>query len=147
MKFLPSLVSIYKILASSFRLCIGLFVLELGWAPNKFLPRRLAELDNHLLISHIFTYFNTNVPKGLIILFAVSLIAISLIELVFSTVLLLGKRYGAVGLFITSIFWIPVEILFVSKFLLLQKTLIIIIDILILLALARILFNHKNHMD
>jgi hypothetical protein len=147
MKSLSSLISVYKIIASVFRIFLGVFVLEFGWSPYFFIPNRITRLDPQFFSNYIFSHFNTNIQNELILIFALSLIIISIAEIIFGVILYMKSRAGAIGLFATSILWVPIEILFISKFLVIQRTLMIILDILILAGLIEIIISRKRKIS
>lgn len=141
-KYLAEAVSVYKILGSIFRIVIGAIILYSGFNLERIIAivhRSRLQESTKSLFTIFLEHIKPDVSLILVYALVVSLIAISTLEIIFAISLLARKRIGGIGLFVTSILWIPVEILFVSKFILTSRLVILIINLLIVYSLYRIL--------
>jgi len=139
-------VSIYKFAINSLRILLALvifnFSCDIVKLTNYVCSSRFLKPEGFItdfLGNHIFP-----ASPPLVFFLASVLLLFSLSELVFVVALLFRKRWGAIGFFIISILWIPVELLLISKFLLVPKLITLLIDILIIGFLFYIL-RKPNH--
>jgi hypothetical protein len=148
-KYLAEIVSVYKLLASLLRVTLGILIFNFSNRIHRIIESiiqgRIAEKKSFFILNYLVDRINPEVSIMLFKILAIALITISLAEIIFSIALLSRKRYGGIGLFITSILWIPVEILFISKFLITSKTIIIILDIIIIVLLFKIIRNPHRY--
>lgn len=136
------LISIYKLVISITRLTIGFFIL--------YFKGNLENLMSFLLRGQVLDITSSIIKQPVIYLayiLAWILIVYGIFEIVFATALIYRKKWGAIGLFIFSFLWIPVEILFVSKFLLVHEIIAILINIIILILLFRMIKHPKKYFD
>jgi len=145
-KISPKIISIYKLAAASIRILIGILILQFGCNLHNLirsvLRKELIENPNDLTYSFLLGHINQ--PSiFLTCILALSLIIFSILEIIFAINLLYQKKSGAIGLFIITLLWIPIEILFISKFLLAPKAISITLDIIILIALFKIMTHPK----
>lgn len=139
-------VFIYKLITNLIRISFALFIFNFNCSISSlvdyvssmrcFSPTGFTV---HFLNSHI-----ANASPQLTFILGFSLLFLSAIDLFFVIAFIFRKRWGAIGFFILAILWVPIELLFVSKFLLISNILTIIIDIVILVFLYR-LITHPDH--
>lgn len=142
----PLIIAGYKIVISFVRFFLGLMIILLGYN----LKLGIDSLFNHphehtRTLFYYLSYHIIQAPEVLTAILAFSLITISLLEIVFGAGIILRKRWGAIGIFWTCLAWVPVEILFISKFWLIPKFLGFVIDILILVALFHLLTKSRDY--
>lgn len=147
--YLIKFITVYKLLINILRIITGFLIFYFkGNIDNLIfvLFRERIREDPKDILYHFLSYHITNPSKELALTLASALIVISFIEIFLTIGLFYKNKKSAIGLFIISLFWIPFEILFVSKFLFINKILTIILDIIILLALLKIIskFNKNN---
>ena len=138
--------STYKMSLSIIRIIIGLLIVILGFNLSRVIDF-LFESD-HGIRETLFYYFTSHLivaSKTLTIILALALIIISCLELIFGIALTKKKKWGAWGLFWTTLAWIPLEILFVSRFLVISKTLSIIVNLVMIGLIVNILRNHSEY--
>jgi len=141
------IISAYKLLGAFIRTLIGASILYFGNIPkvvNFIFRKEVLEDPNDLLFGFLIGHINQTTIMLTLIL-ASSLIIFSILEILFVTGLLFRKKWGAVGLFIISLLWLPVEILFISRFLLAPRTINIILDIIILILLFQMITHSRKY--
>lgn len=141
------IISAYKTLGALTRTLIGILILYFGdiiSLVNFVFKKEVLEDPNDLFYSFLLGHINQ--PSTLLaLILAFSMIIFSVLEITFVTGLLLRKKWGAMGLFIISILWIPVEILFISKFLLGPRIIGVILDIMILILLFQMIMHSRKY--
>lgn len=141
------LISGYKILVNSLRIILGTLIIYFRGNIRQLVlfvfKNEIKHEPGDFLFNFVYVHLKNQTPQ-LAILLALMLIIFSILEIIFSISLLYRKKSGAIGLFVTSFLWIPVEILFVSRFLFIHKIVAIIIDAIILLALFKIIHKFKR---
>ncbi|MFA5174068.1 MAG: hypothetical protein WC438_02710 [Candidatus Pacearchaeota archaeon] len=142
-KYLAEIASIYKIIASLIRISFGIMFFYFSFNLPKIISHFSEKPNKFIILNLIAGRINPEVSFKIMYIFALSLILVSILEIIFGISMLLKKRWGAVGLFITSILWIPVELIFISKFLIIHKTISIILNMIVLYLLYRII-THPN---
>lgn len=141
------LISGYKIIVASIRIILGVLILQFRGNLKElalFLFNRKLKEEPHILFKLVNNIINAE-PINLALVLAFTLIIFSIIELIFSIGLLYRKKSSVIGLFVISLLWIPVEILFISKFLFIHKVTALIINLLISAALLKIIINFRKH--
>ncbi len=141
------LISAYKLLGAFIRILIGILILYFGSIPKliQFIFKgEIIEDPTDIFSGFLLSHIAQN-SASLTYILALSLIIFSLLEIVFAIGLLLRKKWGAMGLFIISILWLPVEILFISRFLLTPRTISIILDTIILILLFQMIAHSKKY--
>ena len=140
-------ISIYKTIVNVFRIILGIFIIVFGFNMrsiiNLLLERDLSENYRGWMVSYLGLHLKEASHFYTIIL-ALSLIILSLIELYFVYGTAKGKVWGIKGLIVTSILWVPVEFLFISKFLVTRKTIGFIINLIVLGLLIKTLRNYHG---
>ena len=68
-------------------------------------------------------------------------------EIIFAIAMTKKKKWGLWGLFWTTLAWIPLEILFISRFLVVSKTLEIIINLILIWLLVDIIKRHEEYFE
>ena len=140
-----SFLLIYKYIINTTRIWISLLIivykgnlLQIGaYLENiKFIEESQILLN---LISKIYNFSNTSV-----IIFCAAILALSIFEIIFTTGIINKKRWGVLGLIITSFLWLPLEIILILKFFTLTKISYFAINILIILFLIKILKRRKS---
>lgn len=140
------IISAYKTLGGIARLSIGILILYFGDILNLVnfaFKKEILEDPNDLFYS--FLLGRINQPSVfLTYILALSMIIFSLLEIIFAINLFLQKKSGAIGLFIISILWLPIEILFISKFLLAPRMINILFEVIILILLFQMITHSKK---
>ncbi|MEK6844458.1 MAG: DUF2127 domain-containing protein [Nanoarchaeota archaeon] len=140
-----SFLSIYKYVINTTRIWLSLFIivhkgnlLPIGaYLENiKFIEESQILLE---LISKIYNFSNTSV-----IIFCAAMLSLSIFEIVFITGIINKKRWGVLGLIITSFFWLPLEIILILKFFTLTKISYFAINLLIILFLIKLLKKRRK---
>ena len=98
-----------------------------------------------ILLIKFLTIHIRDASSGLTCILAIALIVLSLADIIFIIALIYRRKWGAIGFFIISILWIPVEILFVSKFLVIPKTLSLIIELIIIYFLYKLITHPHGY--
>jgi len=149
-KVYPKAIAISKITLSAIRIFLGVIIIIMKFSlgeVNQFLFNRYFEgTTGH----YLFNYFQQHIiaaPVSFTAILAFSLIIISSVELVYSFALLHHHKIGAKGLFVISILWIPVELLFLSQFFILSKVSSIIINVVLLGLLADLLLRGQSYFE
>lgn len=137
-------ISTYKIIINFLRIILGLLIIKFGFNISLGIETIKNISDNNFIILYIFSYIRSSSLLYTVLL-ALTLISFSIIEIIFVVVLINRKRWGAIGLFVTGFLWIPVEILFITQFLVVSKISAFIIDLLILYLLYRLLFKCNQY--
>ncbi len=143
--YLVKLISIYKIAINSLRIITGVLIFYFrGNIKNMMLSLFNIEVseDSKDTIYNYLSLHISNPTIQLALLLGYILIIFSIFEMILSIRLLFNKKNSSLWLFVTSIIWIPVELLFISKFLFIHKTTAIILDALVLLALFKIIMAY-----
>lgn len=138
-------ISFYKISINLIRIAIGAIILISGLDLHRAI-KLIGEhdfLDKNLILDYLSRILYIT-PAILNFILALILIVFSVLELVFIFSMLCRNRWGAVGLFATSIIWTLTEFLFVSKFLITSKIVMIIINLVILYLLYQIIRSHDH---
>jgi uncharacterized membrane protein len=142
------LISLYKLLGAIIRVCIGILILYFSGDIKEIIgfifKREILEDQTDFIFSYLLNHI-AQPSAYLAYVLAFSLIIFSLLEIVFAIGLLLRKEWGAVGLFIISVLWIPIEILFISKFLLTPKTISLVLDVIILVLLFKMITHSRRY--
>jgi len=99
-----------------------------------------------LLAGHLTPYIR-EVSHSFMYIFLLVVVIFSTIELFFAIQLLLRKESGAIGLFVMSILWTPVELVFFSEFFILRRLVISLIDIVIILLLFRMILHPRKYFQ
>jgi len=139
-------VSLYKVAINFIRIFLGVVILSLHSDIQKsieFLSKYDLMDRNFILI--FFSNYIKETSHILTSLLAWTLVIFSVLELIFIFMMAYKNRIGAIGLFITTIIWILTELLFVSKFIVSSKTMIILINLIILFLLYQIIRSHDNY--
>ena len=147
-KSIISIISIYKLTTSYLRIIAGVFLFYFGLSianAGKIIFRRELVQDPTDFLAHFLMIHIRNASPILTGILASSLIVLSLLDIFFIFAIALRKRWGVIGLFIVSISWIPIEVLFISRFLIISRTLGIIIDLIIIYLLYRIITHPKGY--
>ena len=145
-KWYLGLMSGYKIAISLPRIILGLLIIFFGFNLPAVARFILTESAEHKGIALSYVYKHLLIPpERLIAIFALSLIILSVLEIMFSIAMMYRKKWGVEGLIVTSILWIPLEIMLVSKFFVLSKTWTIILNLIILWLLFDLLIKHKSY--
>jgi len=147
-KYTLELIAGYKIITNLFRLILGIIILVFKCNISNmilfFSRKELAEdskdfffnfLSAHVHDAHVFLVF----------LLALVLIIFSSLEIAFSIELFMKRKRGAVGLFVVSPLWIPFEIMFISRFLLVHRITTIILDLIVLGVLLNIIMHFNKN--
>jgi uncharacterized membrane protein len=142
------LVSAYKTITNLVRIILGLTIIYFGFdihrALRSLFSREIQVDPKDFIFSYLIGHIN-DVSYYLAAILAFSLIILSLAEIFFIIQLLRRKKWGAIGFLVISILWIPVELLFVSKFILVPRTITLIIEIIIIIFLFRIIRNSHGY--
>ncbi len=142
------IISIYKIFMNIFRIALGTTILIFGANTQRLIEffslKELVE-DPRDIIAHTLTNHVRTTSFTLTLIFALILIILSLAELSTIFALIYRKKWGAIGLFVISILWFPVEILFFSKFLAINRILSFAINIVILIFLYRLIRSNGKY--
>jgi hypothetical protein len=145
-KYEVLVLSIYKIILSTLRIILGFIIIFLGFNLNRVINFLFHEsVERKQILSNFLIYHINPTNIYLTAILAISLIILSTLEIIFSVLLLKRKEIGAAGLIVLTFLWIFLEILFISKFLLIHKTSILIINIIIILFLFRLILKHKSY--
>ena len=147
LKYLAEAVSIYKIVASLIRSYVAILIFAFDFNLFRVVQYVFNIRYSEELKETLFYYIMNHIEQAsvyLTFILAISLLIMSLLDILFSIAMLYKKRFGAIGLFATSIAWVPIEILFISKFLLMSKTLVLLLDFLIIVFLFRIITKKGN---
>ncbi len=141
-------ISGYKLIINTIRIIFGLLIFAFGCDSRRVLElltsHEIAEdsssFTSHFLINHIN-------PASVIptCSLALALVIISLLEIVFLVAIFRRKYYGAVGFFIVSLLWIPLEMFFISKFLLVSRLISLLINLVIILFFLKIILSHDKY--
>jgi hypothetical protein len=141
-------ISVYKIIVNSLRIVAGIVLLLFVENPigilGFLLRGNFLEYSRAMFFDFILRHIHYN-SAFLTYTIALSLIILSSVELVFIIALLYRKRWGAVGFFIITLLWIPIEIIFLSRFLIFSRTISLLIDALILVLLFKLLTHSKKY--
>jgi hypothetical protein len=139
------LISIYKITISLIRIILGFIIIYFGFDLHKTITFLFGRgfLGFEKILLNLIIIHQEHINIVFTIILAISIISISILDIIFSIALVKVKKFGAIGLLITSILWIPVEILFVSKFLATPKIITILINLIIIITLIKIIFPKK----
>lgn len=141
------IISAYKLLGALTSILMGMLILYFGSIislVNSVFKKEILEDPNDLFYSFLLGHINQS-SKLLALILAFSLIIFSVLEITFVAGLLLRKKWGAIGLFIISVLWVPVEILFISKFLLGPRIIGVILDIIILILLFQMIMHSRKY--
>lgn len=141
------IISIYKLLASSMGILIGTLILYLGSVQNIIIflfKKETLEDQNDLFYNFLLGHINQS-SNSLILILAFTMIIFSILEIIFAIGLLLRKKWGAVGLFIVSSLWLPIEILFISKVFLTPKVINIVLNLIILILLFKMITHSREY--
>ena len=147
-KIIIWIISIYKILASLLRVLAGSILLYFSCSIEQaslFLFRKELLEDPADFLFRFLTGHIMQASTSLTCILASALIVLSLADIFFIIALLYRRRWGAIGFFIVSILWVPIEILFVSRFLVIPKTLALIIDFIIIYFLYKLITHPKGY--
>jgi uncharacterized membrane protein len=144
------LVSVYKAVTNLIRIILGLTIIYFGFdihrALKSIFAREIQMDPKDFLFSYLIGHIK-DVSYYLPAILAFSLLILSLAEIFFIIQLLRRKRWGAIGFLAVSILWIPIELLFVSKFVLISRTISFIIEALIIIFLFNILRNSHGYFE
>jgi hypothetical protein len=142
------IISTYKFLGAFIRLLIGILILSFRGNLHNFIlfifKKEILEDPTDLFSSYLLGHIAQS-SAFLTFLLALALIIFSLLEIIFAINLFLQKKSGAMGLFVISILWIPIEFLFISKFLLAPKTIGLVLDIIILILLFQMIIHSRKY--
>jgi len=142
------LISIYKIIGGILRIIMGSIILYFKADLYKALAftfrRELLEDPSDVLFYYISNHINYNFYILTYIL-AISLIILSILEIFFAIKLLQNDKSGAIGLAVISLLWIPLEILFLAKFLVVRRFLSLFINIIIIILLLWMIQHSRKY--
>lgn len=136
------LLSIYKVIINFARLALGIAIVVFSFSYTGFILANKNLIQRNNIVYAIARHIDFPSP-GLAKILAFSLIILSLVELVFLIALILRKKWGAIGLFIMAIAWIPIELLFISKFLIVSRIISLAINLIIIFFLYRLITKSK----
>jgi len=146
--YLIIFISVYKFLSAFIKLLIGGLILYFRGNPLNFIlfifKKEILEDPTDLFSGYLLGHI-AQPSVFLTIFLALALIIFSLSEMIFTINLFLQKKSGAIGLFVTSILWVPIEFLFISRFLLAPKTIGIVLDIVILILLFQMMAHSRKY--
>lgn len=140
-------ISIYKFFDDLIRCFLGLLLVIFNFdlrELTEFLSRKVTE--NHLEI--LFNFLNGHIrPIALHTsqFLAISLILLSVSEVLFLTGLLARKKWGAIGMFIMQFVWVPIDLLIVSKLFLFSKIIMVTLWLIILGFMIKLLISPKGY--
>ena len=138
-------IGIYKILINLIFLSLGIIIVTFKCNSERVISflMRSRIISFHEKVPEML-FHHINLPEfGFTCFLAALILLFSSSEIFFSIAMLLKKKWGAIGLFIMSCLWIPIGLFFMSKILVLPKTIGLLIDILIVILLVRITFYEK----
>lgn len=133
---------------SIFILCLGIFCIywacDVSRAWNAFFPNGEIKGFHESAIYFFLTHVS---PKSAFLnyLVVVSMIIVPILEIFFSIFTLKRRRWGAIGMFFVSLFWLLFLIFFVSEFLLISDRLGIFIETIILMFLLYLIYNSREY--
>jgi len=140
-------ISIYKFLDDLFRFFLGTLLIIFNFdlrELTEFLSRKVTE--NHLEIFFNFlTGHIRDTPLHISQFLSLSLIAFSILEVIFLISLLSRKRWGAIGLFCMQFVWVPIDLLIISKLFLLSKIITGVLWAIILGFMIKLLISPKGY--
>lgn len=144
------LIATYKLCVNTGRIILGFLIFLAGCNLHNllqfFFSRKIAQKLVHDSFFNLINTHLSNPGVHLVCLLAIILIVFSTIEIGLTIGLLHKKRKTVIGLLIMSILWIPVELLFITKFLLIHEIITITLDLIIIFALYRIVRKlHKKN--
>lgn len=139
---------IYKLFVNFLRISLSIIILSFGLNLDRitrfFFGSHIIYNPDHKIINYLVELVHFP-SRTLTLILALSVLTISVIELLFVFGLALRRRWAAVGLLVIAILWIPVELLFISKFLTVSKLISLVIDFIIIFFLARLLVNSHGY--
>ena len=137
-------ISVYKLSINILRIILGALIIKF----NFDIPIGINTITELSKYHPVITYLGGCIKGSsflLTLILTLTLIIFSIMDLIFILGLINRKRWGAIGLFINSFLWIPVEILFISKFLVAPELIMIILNIIIIYALYHLLKSSKHY--
>ena len=147
-KYLVWIASGYKLAINILRVIFGLMIFSFGCNSQRVLEKltsgELREDPNGFLVNYFIGHVNTP-PLFLTCSLASVLVVLSVFEIIFLIAVFRKRYWGALGFFIVSLTWLPVEILFISKFLLMPKLINLLINIVILGIFLKVILDRKKY--
>jgi uncharacterized membrane protein (DUF2068 family) len=139
-------ISIYKMIMNMGRIIFSFLVLYYSCNIHNLLNtiKKINFFEIDVLAQYLSRYLNET-PDYLTLMLIIPLLVLSAAEIFLVIGLIKRQRWSAIGLFITSILWIPLEILFISKFLIASKIVTISLDLIIMYLLYRLLRNSHHY--
>jgi len=142
------LMTIYKtfddIIRYSFGLLLILFNFSLQKATFGVFKKEIDEGSTGFWFMLILNHTRAP-PIYLAKILTVALIVFSLLELFFLIGLLLRRKWGAIGFFCIQFVWVPIDLLIVSKFILLSNIITILIELVIISFMIRLIISPKGY--
>lgn len=137
----------YKILINFIRIVLGSILLYFGDVDRTLgflFSREIRHDPNDFIFNFLINHVN-DASHLITIILAICLIGLSIMDLFFIIALLFRRKWGAIGFFIVTLFWIPVELFFIGRFLSLPKLFGFLINIVILILLYRLLHSSRHY--
>jgi uncharacterized membrane protein len=149
-KIIVFMISVYKFLINFLRISIGALLIYSGCDINRLFNTLFKEELIEDSTDLIFYYLTSHIKEtsfSLTCFLALLIIFLSTLELFFIVAFIYRKKWGALGFFVISISWVPVELLFISRFLIMPKVLSLFIDFLIIVFLFKLLTHPKGYFN
>ncbi|MCX6748515.1 MAG: DUF2127 domain-containing protein [Candidatus Pacearchaeota archaeon] len=147
-KYLVWIASGYKLAINTLRVIFGLMIFSFSCNSQRVLERltsrELAEDPNGFFANYFIGHINTPL-LFLTCSLASILVVFSTLEIIFLIAVFRRKYWGALGFFIVSLIWLPVEILFISKFLLMPRLINLLINLIILGIFLKVILDRKKY--
>ena len=140
-----SLLIAYKYIINAMRIWLAIFLFFYQGKISS-IALYLENIDfieeSHTLLKLILKLYQFK--STAIILFAITIFALSLSEIIFVTGIARKRRWGILGLIVTSFLWLPLEIIVILKFFTFTKFSIFAINLLIIIFLINLVNKRRK---
>lgn len=140
-----SLLIAYKYIINTMRIWLAIFLISYQGKISSiafYLENIEFIEESHSLLKLILKLYQFK--NTAVILFAITIFALSLSEIIFVTAIIRKGRWGIIGLIITSFLWLPLEIMLILKFFTLTKFSFFAINLLIIIFLINLLRKKRG---